>query len=473
MNKIVIITDPRQTRQWEHRLVARLVAAGHDVAVVHREASNGRHGGLDRVLKLEARRFGPSLASFAPPLPESDASGAELAIDLTGAASFDGVQVLRLSYSGGDTFGAGIEALLATGDLPEIVARLDGVAIGRAKPMFEDGPWLSRLSTSLLAAAVSLIEQSVARIAAGKATPLPDAETAGREVNGSFMRHYLPRLRASVAERVRQKLRRREFGWQVGYRRLTEGSRSGGDFIVLPDDGERFYADPFLVEHRGTVFLFVEEFPYATSKGIISVAEMGPDGSFGRPRPVLEEPFHLSYPQVIPHSGTMFMIPETSGARQVVLYRAEAFPDRWVRDSVLIADRDINDATLLAKDGRFWLIGTERRDGGSQSDTMVAFVADDLRGPYRPHPLNPLVIDRAAARPGGAFFRDGERLLLPLQDGTARYGGGLGVAEVVSLRDDEAEFGEPQPITAMVDGRERGIHTLNRAGNLEVVDWFV
>ncbi|TIW90963.1 MAG: hypothetical protein E5V57_32935, partial [Mesorhizobium sp.] len=188
-----------------------------------------------------------------------------------------------------------------------------------------------------------------------------------------------------------------------------------------------FYADPFVLERDGRHYLFVEEFPYATGRGVISVAELGEDGTFGVPRVVLEEMHHLSYPQVFAQAGEIFMIPESGAARELVLYRAAQFPDRWVRDTVLMTDKDFNDATLLELDGRFWLLGTERFGYGSASDTMTVYSAPSLRGPWVAHALNPIAVDHSAARPGGAFIRQGDAVVLPVQNGSKAYGGGLGL----------------------------------------------
>ena len=101
---------------------------------------------------------------------------------------------------------------------------------------------------------------------------------------------------------------------------------------------------------------------------------------------------------------------------------------------------------------------------------MVIYSAPTLRGPWTPHALNPIVIDRAAARPGGAFIRQNGRLSLPVQDGTRTYGGGLGLMDLVRLNDREAVWGPVRPIGTGPAWNRRGIHTLNRVGNLEVID---
>ena len=48
---------------------------------------------------------------------------------------------------------------------------------------------------------------------------------------------------------------------------------------------------------------------------------------------VLDEPFHLSYPQVFQWQGAWYMTVESAGARRVSLYRATDFPLRWERTS--------------------------------------------------------------------------------------------------------------------------------------------
>lgn len=433
--------------------------------------------GFDRVLAMENWRFGASLAARSDPLPVADLGSAELVVDFTGAAEVQTVPVLTLQFCGHNDLPSGIGGMLASGQSPELISRLNGVAVGRAQPMLADRVWLSRMCDDLLAGAISLVAQTVARFFTGSLAPI--FEPAERVVGvGSFLPHYLASFGKGLTSRAVRKLTSggRPFYWQVAYRLIDgpgiaeTGRLDGVPFTVLGDDGERFYADPFVIEHDSRYFLFVEEFPYATGRGVISVAELGSDGKFGTPRVVLEETHHLSYPQVFAQDGEIFMIPESSAVRELVVYRAERFPDRWVRDSVLITDRDFNDATLLEAGGRFWLFGTERFGYGSASDTLTVYYSPSLRGPWAPHTLNPIAIDRSAARPGGAFIRHGDRILLPVQDGSRAYGGGLGLMELVRLDDGDVVFAPPRPIVPGAAWARSGIHTLNRADRLEVVD---
>lgn len=455
----------------------RLEAAGHVASYRRTSAPAPRARAFDTVLAIESWRFGSSLAARAAPLPAIDRGPPDLIIDLTGTATRQATPVLKLEFCGQDTFPAGINAMLASGQLPELAARLDGVVVARARPMLGDRFWLSRTSDDLLAGAMSLIMQSVARFFAGKLEPIADSAQAPLK-NGGFVLHAMPYFCKGLVNRAKEKLRQRQrpFYWQVAYRLIDgpgiaeTGKIDGSPFTVLPDDGERFYADPFVFERDGRHYLFVEEFPYATGRGVISVAELGGDGTFGIPRRVLEERHHLSYPQVFAHDGEIFMIPESGSAREVVLYRAVQFPDRWVRDTVLITDSHVNDATLLESGGRFWLLGTERYGYGSASDTLAVYSAPSLRGPWVGHALNPIVVHHSAARPGGAIIRRGATLMLPVQDGSRAYGGGLGLMSLEQLDDNDVRFSSPRAICPGSAWARAGIHTLNRAGRVEVVD---
>jgi hypothetical protein len=169
------------------------------------------------------------------------------------------------------------------------------------------------------------------------------------------------------------------------------------------------------------------------------------------------------------------MLPEASASNRLTLYRAERFPDRWTPEAVLLDGMAVSDATLLEHDGRLWLFATDRDGYGSTSDTLVVFHAPALKGPWAPHRRNPILIDRRKARPGGAFQRIGGRILLPVQDGTQGYGGGLGFSELLQLDDSDVQLSDPTPIGPAHVGPEGDwpypqIHTLNRVHRLEVID---
>ena len=122
-------------RRWEHELLRRLKAAGHVVSVRHASGPRAPSRGLDRVLALEALRFRSSLASRAAPLSPVRAGTPDLVIDLAGeaaAAPERSAPVLTVDFAGCRSFDDGVAGMFSGDGTPELVARLDGIAVARA-----------------------------------------------------------------------------------------------------------------------------------------------------------------------------------------------------------------------------------------------------------------------------------------------------------------------------------------------------
>ena len=159
-----------------------------------------------------------------------------------------------------------------------------------------------------------------------------------------------------------------------------------------------------------------------------------------------------------------------SANRSVVLYRADPFPHRWVQEAVLLTDIEASDATIIQHGGTFWMFAATRDGAGSWSDMLSLFSAPDLRGPWTPHPANPVLVDQASARPAGAMVvRDG-KLWRPVQDCTFGYGTGIGLAEVTRLDREGFEQNVQAVLRADPKWPGRRFHTLNRAGRIECID---
>jgi hypothetical protein len=481
-----ILVPKAGARLWQGLLIERLRAAGHEVGVAHAPGGERWPVAMRAAMAFERRLFhrvGPGLASPVEIAEAPMAAPAALRIDLSGAAEPDGTPTLRLAFD--DSFaGAAVLTATAQGRLPDIEAVLDGEIVGRAAPMIDKRESAVLGADDVFARAITLAVTVAGRVVdeTPKAIPAPsplphrggDEDREHRHPTG-FLKAYalsaLPRLGREALRRARY----RHAHWRVGYRfadgpGVAEAGELGTGWRQVPDDGGRFYADPFPFEWRGRRFIFVEDYPHAAGKAVISVMEVGETGATPTPRQVLEEPYHLSYPQVFERDGAIWMLPEASAGNRLTLYRAERFPDRWAREAILLDGMAISDATLLEEGGRLWLFATDRDGHGSTSDTLAVFHAPSLKGPWTPHRMNPILIDRRKARPGGAFQRIGGRIVLPVQDGTKGYGGGLGLSELLQLDEDGVRLSDPVPVRPEGDWPYPQIHTLNRAGRLEVID---
>jgi hypothetical protein len=248
------------------------------------------------------------------------------------------------------------------------------------------------------------------------------------------------------------------------------GTLVGTTWNVIPDPGFCFYADPFPFAHQGRSYIFVEDWDHRRNKAVISVVPFGESGPSGPTRPVLEETWHLSYPFLLAHDGEIWMIPESSASRSLTLYRADPFPSRWVPEAVLLSDIEASDATVIHRNGTFWMFAATRDGRGSWSDTLSIFYARDLRGPWQAHPGNPILVDQATARPAGAVVERDGKLWRPVQDCTDGYGTGIGLAKIVRLDHTGFEQKIHSVLRPSPNWPGRRLHTLNRAGRLECID---
>ena len=490
--------DGRAPRRWHLRLLDALATQpGRSLTVGRAPGPGGLPDNAGLLFAVEARlRRLPGDGPAAPvpvsalgPFPDLAATG--LVLDLCGdVAPAPGRRVWRLTFDGACGEGGLLAALLA-GRTP-VAALMEGervVAAGRLgsesltvmRTAFEDG--LIR-TVDLVRAALAGDEAGAPRLPAD-AFPAPAPAGLSVAAIGARAGKMLAR---TVAARL-HRLCYRTPHWRVGWRPLAGQDLAGPDVVDLrrlppgwrdlPDDGLRFYADPFPIEHGGRTILFVEEYPHATGRGIISAVAFGPDGPEGVPVPVLEEPHHLSYPFVFARDGAHWMIPESGGAGTIDLYRATAFPGGWVKAATLVAGVTASDATLLERDGRWWLFASvrdrdpgapERAALGAYSDALHLWSAPDFRGPWTPHRRNPVLVDFAAARPAGRIVARDGALLRPVQDCRLGYGEALSLARIDRL--DDAGYAQTVETTLRAGPTFPGsrLHTLNRTDAFEFID---
>jgi hypothetical protein len=467
-------------------LAARLRRAGHDprseiVAGTPQPALLAALFELERLLIDRLRPSGADLVDD-PPAPPADAEpGPDLVVDLsTDPRPRPGSEVWTVRYD--DALGE--DALLAAavgGTAPriEIVDLADGRVLERALPSTETASGVRDIVGVVGIRIGTLLAARLDARRAGRTRPEPPALPTSGARSRSPIAAMASLIASTIALRI-YRLSCHPAHWRVGWRRIDgpgvgeTGDLSGPGFTVIPDPGHHLYADPFIAVRDGETAVFVEDLDHGSDRAVISAIPFGPQGPIGPARPVLTEPWHLSYPSLIEEAGELYMIPESSSAGDVALYRCVAFPDRWERIATLLDDIVLSDATVFRRDGRWWMLGTVRDEGGGWSDTLSIHVAPRLTGPWRPHPVAAPLVDRSSARPAGAVFEVGDRLFRPVQDCTRTYGGALALAEITRL--DEENYAQVVRRVITPGCRQwpgRRIHTLNRIGSLEVIDGAV
>jgi len=221
-----------------------------------------------------------------------------------------------------------------------------------------------------------------------------------------------------------------------------------------------------------------QSFTCAAGRGIwgfpktIEQIEIDAGGRASEPVRVLERDYHLSYPFLLEHDGALYMVPETAANGTVELYRCTDFPRRWRLEKVLLDGVRLVDPTLHRGPDRWWLFANAA-PGESRvfDDELHLFHAPSLFGDWQPHRRNPVRSDARCARPAGSLFWRNGALHRPAQVCVPRYGAGLAVHRVLRLTPHE--YAERQVERVLPAGAGLlGLHTLNRAGHLTVVDAF-
>jgi hypothetical protein len=325
-----------------------------------------------------------------------------------------------------------------------------------------------------------LLLRALHRLAGGYVAPASYAAASlhlqaqapmGRAVG---MRAMLLIVRAGL-RRLMGKRRDGSIGWTLvlrlgGVPLDPESPLIGSHALLRASKG--WWADPFVVFAQGRRLLFVEEManPKSNNANIACVELV--DGGVCRLGIALDEPGHLSFPQVFAWEGEWYMTVESSYDRRVSLYRATGFPLEWVRVRDLVTGRVCVDPTLHHHDGHWYLFTNIAENGNSTSDELFLFVADSLEGVFVPHPASPLVCDVRRARMAGKLFRHEGRLIRPAQDCGPGYGNAVVFNEVLELGPTVYREKQLSRLAPYLTRRVEGCHTYNSDGNVEVLDVF-
>lgn len=197
-----------------------------------------------------------------------------------------------------------------------------------------------------------------------------------------------------------------------------------------------FVADPFVVHHEGSAFMFFEVLNRDEYQGDIGLARSDDGGvTWQYDRIILDEEFHLSYPSVFAWQGRWFMVPDCERQETVRLYEARDFPHSWEFKMSLVETHGHSDATVFRHDERWWMFA-----GSLENDALRLFSSEDLFGGWSEHPRSPLLTSAPdTARPGGRVFAYQDRLYRLAQDCEPRYGNQLRAFEIITLSQDDYE----------------------------------
>ena len=220
-------------------------------------------------------------------------------------------------------------------------------------------------------------------------------------------------------------------GWSIGFKKIKnplEKFEPSTTQILSPKwldsrtpQNTRFLADPFIIFENQEYYIFFEH--QAEGNANIGLLKSQDSHNFEYLGEVLDEDFHLSFPQVFKYKNEFYMLPETKQAGHQLLYKAENFPFNWKIYDTLIKDVAIQDPAILISDSLYLITGR------AENLIQYVFTADSLKGIWRKD-------ERFKTRKGdetraaGNFFNIGTHWYIPFQKNNNGYGTGVSLYEI-------------------------------------------
>lgn len=251
---------------------------------------------------------------------------------------------------------------------------------------------------------------------------------------------YVTSLAQHAARRAVKNTRER-LGWDAVEWTLYTGEGTLDSFDLnganeIAFDPLNIRADPFLFCHGDKLYLFYEAYAVGDrvahiTVGILEQGQLKPLG------PVLQRPYHLSYPYIFRDGADIFMIPETHSARRIEVWRCTDFPHEWELHATALEGVSAADSILFKRHDGWWLFTniSEFQDYEDHCSELHVFKVDGptLRHLF-PHKLNPVVLGSDTARNAGRIIENGGRLYRPSQCNSGGvYGYGLNIMEINEL----------------------------------------
>ena len=258
--------------------------------------------------------------------------------------------------------------------------------------------------------------------------------------------------------------------WGIAWRKAKEGAlffeRNRASFNPVPNNDEYWFADPLPFVYGGKLYLFAEGYSRKKKKGIIGYFDFS-EKSFMNFVPVIERPYHLSFPFIFEIDGSIYMMPETRGNRTVELYKAIRFPEIWSEPVEILSDVNVADS-IVAETKRGLLLITHTEDD-PPSVEIYSFDSDcfGLSLLEKKQDFNKL------GRGAGRIFRYKDAVYRPCQNCINRYGGSLILKRIPdSISYEEIEEIEvlPENISLITRKKIKGVHTYSYCEGYEFID---
>ena len=254
--------------------------------------------------------------------------------------------------------------------------------------------------------------------------------------------------------------------WALGFVRggmaaVMESDHLEVDWVKMPKD--RWFADPFILDvSEDEIQLLVEDYAYATRKGVISLLHINRHTmEITSRKVVLELPTHLSFPAILRKDGHIYVYPESMKSGRLDMY--EYHPEtETLTFAQTICDDVMWDSYITEAFGESLLFTATKDDY-----LLDIYRWDSTTKRYVPYASIPS--DKPNSRMGGAAFEYKGEYYYPAQDCSRLYGGALDIKRIDYL-DGAFYTTVVKHLVSPHPNYTIGIHTLNEYKGVVVID---
>jgi hypothetical protein len=233
-------------------------------------------------------------------------------------------------------------------------------------------------------------------------------------------------------------------------------------YVKYPFNG-RWFADPFILDYDDErIVLLVEDYADSDKKGKISRLIINRKTmKIEDVKIILELDSHLSFPAIIRSNGVIFIYPENSQGRGLVLYEYNQETETC-HEVKYISDQPFADAVITQFDGEDYLFSINAAN--PKMNTLEVWYSNQEQYEL----VQELGFQEAIARNAGDFFNYKGELYRPAQECNYMYGHSISLQRVEKEKDgfrmQEVRRILPPSFCSI------GIHTFNVYKDLIVVD---
>lgn len=246
------------------------------------------------------------------------------------------------------------------------------------------------------------------------------------------------------------------------------------DITILKLKQRYWAADPFCISFKNENYLFYELFDKYRHKGLIAFSKIEND-EITKPKIILDEKYHLSFPNIFKLNDVFYMIPETSGSQSIKLFKATRFPDKWIEVKTIRDNCSSVDTIILEDSNKKYLITSDTVKGSPCLVTNYMFEVDnefEILKSYK------LTTGNDGNRNGGNIVNIDNYKYRVGQICLKRYGEGLKIYKIESLN----PYTEKLELTLDCNNIKNhindlniefiGLHTYNVSEKYEVIDFL-